>query len=45
MLYTDPKRIQQIDFTGILYREGNIKLLFILEEAKKKEFLIFHKEL
>ena len=44
-LDADPKAIQQINFTANLDREGNTRLYFILEEAKKKIFSNFHKEL
>ena len=40
-LDADPKAIQQINFTANLDREGNTRLYFILEEAKKKYFQIF----
>ena len=31
----DPKTIQQINFTGNLDRAGNIRVYFILKEAKE----------
>ena len=31
----DPKAIQQINFTANLDRAGNIRIYFILEEAKE----------
>ena len=34
-LDTDPKAIQQINFTGNLAREAGVTMLFIIEEAKK----------
>ena len=36
-LGADPKAIQQINFTGILSRQGkvNTAMFFIIEEAKK----------
>ena len=34
-LDTDPRAIQQINFTGNLDRAGNTRVYFILEEAKK----------
>ena len=34
-LDADPRTIQQIDFTENLDRSGNIKIYFILEEAKE----------
>ena len=34
-LATDPKAIQQINFTANLDRAGNTRIYFILEEAKK----------
>ena len=43
-LDTDPKAIQQNNFTANLDRAGNIRLYFILEEAKET-FLNVHKEL
>ena len=32
--HADPRAIQQINFTTNLDRAGNIKMLFIIEEAK-----------
>ena len=43
-LDTDPKVIQQINFTANLDRIGNTRIHFILEEAKET-VLTFHKEL
>ena len=43
-LDTDLKVIQQINFTGNLYRAEGATMLFIIEEAKKPLY-IFHKEL
>ena len=37
-LNTDPKAIQQINFTANLDREGNTRFYFILEEAKETVF-------
>ena len=37
-LGADPKAIQQINFTANLYREGNRRFYFILEEAKDTAF-------
>ena len=37
-LDADPKAIQQISFTGNLDRAGNIRIYFILEEAKETLF-------
>ena len=37
-LDTDPKAIQQINFTANLDRAGNKRLYFILEEAKETVF-------
>ena len=34
-LDTDPKAIQQINFTGNLDRAGNTTMFFFTEEAKK----------
>ena len=34
-LDADPKKIQQINFTGNLDRAGNTIIFFIIEEAKK----------
>ena len=42
-LDADPKAIQQINFTGNLNRNGNATMFFIIEEAKKKTFHVFHK--
>ena len=44
-LDAEPKAIQQINFTANLDRDGNTRFYFILDEAKKKLFLNFHKEL
>ena len=41
-LDADPRAIQQIDFTANLYRAGDTRIYFILEEAKL--FLNFHKK-
>ena len=35
-LDTDPRAIQQIDFTANIDRAGNTTMLFINEEAKKE---------
>ena len=35
-LDADPKSMQQINFTGNLDETGNRKMIFIIEEAKKK---------
>ena len=35
LLATDPKAIQQINFTANLDRAGNTRIYFILEEAQK----------
>ena len=43
-LDTDPKAIQQINFTGNLDRAGN-KTIFSLLKKQRKQYLIFHKEL
>ena len=43
-LDTDLKVIQQINFTGNLYRAEGATMLLIIEEAKKPLY-IFHKEL
>ena len=40
-LDADPRAIQQINFTANLDRAGNIRMYFILEEAKKKTILNF----
>ena len=32
---SDPKAIQQINFTGNLERDGQTKILFIIEEARE----------
>ena len=37
-LDADPKAIQQINFTANLYRAGNTRLYFALEEAKETAF-------
>ena len=37
-LDSDPKAIQQINFTADLDRVGNTRLVFILEEAKETVF-------
>ena len=42
-LDTDPRAIQQINFTANLDRAGNTRVYFLLEEAKKL-FQTFHKE-
>ena len=34
-LDSDPRAIQQINFTGNLDRDGNTRIFFILEEEKK----------
>ena len=34
-LDSDPRAIQEIDFTANLDRAGNTTMLFIIEEAKK----------
>ena len=34
-LYTDPKAIQQISFTGNLERDGTTTMFFIIEEVKE----------
>ena len=44
-LDADPRAIQQINFTANLDRPGNATMFFIIEEAKKKLFFNFHKEL
>ena len=44
-LDADPRAIQQIDFIANLDRDENITMFFIIEEAKKKKFWIFHKKL
>ena len=33
---TDPKALQQFNFTGGLDQAGNTKMFFIVEEAKEK---------
>ena len=38
VLDADPKAIQQINFTANLYRTGNTRFYFILEEAKETNF-------
>ena len=40
-LHADPKKIQQINFTGNLDRDGSATIFFIIEEAKKKNILDF----
>ena len=42
-LNTDPKAIQQLNFTGNLSRTEDPIMFFILEEAKK-QFYVFQKE-
>ena len=44
-LDADPKVLQQINFTGNLAREGNvnIKMFFIIEEAKKSSLYFSHR--
>ena len=37
-LDADPKAIEQINFTANLEREGNTRIYFVLEEAKKTVF-------
>ena len=37
-LDTDPRAIQQINFTANLDRAGNTRFYFILEEAKETAF-------
>ena len=37
-LDADPKAIQQTNFTANLYRTGNTRFYFILEEAKETNF-------
>ena len=39
MLDTDPKAIQQINFTGHLDRGAGAKMFFIIEEAKEETVL------
>ena len=34
-LDTDPRAIQQINFIANLYRRGNTRIYFILEDAKE----------
>ena len=36
-LYSDPKAIQQISFTGSLERDDGVIMFFITEEAKKQQ--------
>ena len=36
-LYSDPKAIQQISFTGSLERDNGVIMFFITEEAKKQQ--------
>ena len=43
-LNTDPRAIQQINFTAHLDRDRNTTMFFIIEEANKL-FWTFHKEL
>ena len=43
-LDTDPKAIQQLNFTANLDRAGNTRFYFIFKKQKKL-FLNFHKEL
>ena len=38
VLDADPKEIQEINFTENFYRAGNMRLYFILEEAKETVF-------
>ena len=42
-LYTDPKEVQQFNFSGNIDRGGNTSMFSTLEE--KTCFCIFHKEL
>ena len=42
-LDADPSAIQQINFTGNLYRAGTTTMFYIIQEAKKKLFLTFRK--
>ena len=42
VLGADPKAIQQINFTANLDRAGNMRLYFILEEAKETIFEFSH---
>lgn len=42
-LYTDPKAVQQFNFSGNIDRGGNTSMFSTLEE--KTCFCIFHKEL
>ena len=44
-LDTDPKAIQQINFTANLDLEGNITMFFIIQEAKKNYFRFFTRNL
>ena len=37
-LEAGPKAIQQINFTANLYRAGNTRIYFIIEEAKETVF-------
>ena len=37
-LDSDPRAIQQIDFTANLDREGNTTMFFIIKKAKETEF-------
>ena len=43
-LDTDPRAIQQINFTGNFDHDGNSTMFFIIEKTKKL-FWIFYKEL
>ena len=43
-LNTDPRAIQQINFTAHLDRDRNTTMFFVIEEANKL-FWTFHKEL
>ena len=36
-LDTDPKAIQQINFTGSLEQDGNTTMVFIIDEAKETD--------
>ena len=35
VLNADPRAVQEINFTANLYRAGNTRIYFILEEAKE----------
>ena len=37
-LNADPKAIQQINFTGNLDQQGNVRMIFIIEEGKETIF-------